>query len=352
MTSSLSSIATEKVATSFPRKKMTATKVTKVVYNTRYRRAQNMAIVIEKGMILPVECKSMVEKKTIAPLRNKKKTSKHTTDTSSTKSAKNHGERKKSREPRILPKGYTPRAFDVICAKGAFAFKHAGNVRFRHRVLERTKAYENAKSKDIKTKIICALVDQVRNEAHEHHGGDVGGFVRFDYDSQCWVELGDEAAKEKAGQTMREHIIRENPDLLEAKCAMRRNKRKNESKSKQRTRSLLFTSIRIPVTPSSSVADDHTPARTRNKDDESSVATSRTFFSPQPVSEYSVKEDSSDLMLISLEKLPTLVHMTSSDWGLVPDEKSSTDENTTSDDHRGVDFHYWNTFGRGLAGWS
>jgi hypothetical protein len=402
--SSLRPIASGKVATTI-RRKMTATKVTNIVYNTRSRSTKKMTtttanqIVVEKVIILPVECK-MVEKTTTAPRRHKNKRKKHKTFSTDSpeKIPNNYGECTKNRGPRMmLPRAFEPCEFDVICAKGAVAFQHAGNVRFRHLVLDRAEAYKNAKSKDVKTQIVNALVDLVRNEAHEHHGRGGGGFVRQceEDHSRYWVEIGDEAAREKAGQTIREHIIKANPALCHAKRARRRKQRKEMNtvvvpRQQQRTRTTILvpavsanlinevptfmqtrvpstkmssvvemqiekltektspsaSSLSIPVTPSA--ADDCTDRR-GNKNDESSVTTSRTSISPQLVSEYSVKEDSSDLMLISLEKLPSLVYMTSRDW-FVREDETSTDENTTSDDHHGDEFQ-WNTFERRLVGW-
>lgn len=132
-----------------------------------------------------------------------------------------------------LPLSFVPTARDVLCGKGKECYVHPGNEYFRKIVSSSLQRYALAKTKHDKGLIVMAIVDTVRQRS------PLGGFVRFDANTMSWYEIGDEAAREKAGQTIRDALIELDPSkkreklLKRAASKARRRLAKNIMANKQ-----------------------------------------------------------------------------------------------------------------------
>jgi hypothetical protein len=62
--------------------------------------------------------------------------------------------------------------------------------------------YDHASTKLEKTQVIAAVVRKVRADAREYNGG-AGGFVKKDYQTGLWYEIGDDKARDKVGHAIR-----------------------------------------------------------------------------------------------------------------------------------------------------
>lgn len=141
----------------------------------------------------------------------------------------------------ILPEGYEPKDFDVICAKGKYSYSHPGNKRFRSIVEASAEDYRSCKSKDNKSNIVM----QIMTFCYENKGG----FIRKDH-SGNWYEIGDEAAREKIGQSLREAITRADPVKKNRKKLQRAA---NRLAKKKYTAAMItnsqFTAPQVNLTP-------------------------------------------------------------------------------------------------------
>jgi hypothetical protein len=70
--------------------------------------------------------------------------------------------------------------------------------------------YEAAGTKKKKSRVVIDIVDRIRNERPE------GGFIRKDYDSGRWVEIGESKAREKVGHAIRIEIRKQRKTGLSA----------------------------------------------------------------------------------------------------------------------------------------
>lgn len=102
-----------------------------------------------------------------------------------------------------LPDDFMPGEKDVVCSWARQNHRHSGNIRFRKLVDEHAPAYVKAETKYEKTKVIADLIDRVRNDSPN------GGFVKRDFYSGRWYEIGIERARDKVG-----HAIRKAADKL------------------------------------------------------------------------------------------------------------------------------------------
>ena len=119
-----------------------------------------------------------------------------------------------------LVPGYQPNAFDVICARGNKAKKHAGNVRFRRIIKERFRSYDNAPTKVDKSVIVLGILREIQDKSPD------GGFIKK-VDGQ-WYSVGDNSAREKIGQSLRDLLHTKYSSSTQAK---RRKKQMMESKA-------------------------------------------------------------------------------------------------------------------------
>lgn len=85
----------------------------------------------------------------------------------------------------ILPIGYIPGEFEVICGRGIDCFNHIGNKRFRQIVNDHLDLYSRTKNKYEKSFIISYIINNVRNQSQH------GGFIRNDHSSTQYYEVGD-----------------------------------------------------------------------------------------------------------------------------------------------------------------
>jgi len=91
-----------------------------------------------------------------------------------------------------------PATSDVLFGRGTKINHHPGNVQFRRIVAEWKDLYLSTKRQRLEKSHICAfLVNQIR-----HVRG--GRFLRFDIKQKKWIEVGDEGARKKTGQALRE----------------------------------------------------------------------------------------------------------------------------------------------------
>lgn len=92
-----------------------------------------------------------------------------------------------------------PNRSDVLCGRGARINSHPGNVYFRALVNEYKHSYlDKHTRKLIKVNFASHIVKLIRST------DPPGRFLKQDIDTQYWKEIGDEKARKKAGQAMRE----------------------------------------------------------------------------------------------------------------------------------------------------
>mmetsp|Transcript_9147 Transcript_9147/g.14201 ORF Transcript_9147/g.14201 Transcript_9147/m.14201 type:complete len:270 (-) Transcript_9147:249-1058(-) len=96
---------------------------------------------------------------------------------------------------KILPPGYVPTDFDVICGKGLRVKRHPGNIRFRTTIRKYMPEFQNARSKLEKGVIYSNIMDYMQKD---------GGFVKQDKATQRWYEVSENVAREKIGQGFRD----------------------------------------------------------------------------------------------------------------------------------------------------
>jgi len=123
---------------------------------------------------------------------------------------------------RQLSPFFQPGAYDVICARGKTAHAHPGNQGFRELVKIHREAYATATTKYQKSQIVSRVTNVVRQSSPE------GGFVKNI--NGVWYEVGDRAAKEKIGQTMRDLLHKKYTSSTKAKARVRIQKRVEEYK--------------------------------------------------------------------------------------------------------------------------
>jgi hypothetical protein len=79
----------------------------------------------------------------------------------------------------------------------AFSLPTVGNQRFRKLVEHSAPLYLSAQTKLDKTQVIASVVDKVRRESPG------GGFVKRDFHTGLWFEIGDDKARDKTGHAIR-----------------------------------------------------------------------------------------------------------------------------------------------------
>jgi len=104
---------------------------------------------------------------------------------------------------------------DVLSGRGGRINSHAGNIKFRNLVDFHKHSYLAKTTKKLdKVKIADAIVKQIRN-MHPS-----GRFLKEDADFSCWKEIGDEKARKKAGQAMREKAPETRRELEEGRITL------------------------------------------------------------------------------------------------------------------------------------
>ena len=91
--------------------------------------------------------------------------------------------------------GIVPAKFDVLYERDKVSHSHVGNKRFRHIIKMNQVRYQNATSREAKTRITEDIIDIIRSRG--------GRFLKFDADSNEWTDVGDEKAHEKVSHALR-----------------------------------------------------------------------------------------------------------------------------------------------------
>ncbi|KAG7357373.1 hypothetical protein IV203_002061 [Nitzschia inconspicua] len=97
----------------------------------------------------------------------------------------------------FLPAWFVPTEKDVICGWARQNHRHKGNQRFRQLVEFSAPLYVAAKTKLEKTNVIQSVVEKVRRDSVG------GGFIKRDFQSGLWYEIGDDKARDKVGHAIR-----------------------------------------------------------------------------------------------------------------------------------------------------
>jgi hypothetical protein len=88
-----------------------------------------------------------------------------------------------------------PSHIDILCGRDKESYRHAGNRRFRAIISKYRDEYQNAKSRDDKTRITDEIVASIR-ECRER-------FLRKDKNTNMWYDVGDVYAHEKVSHALR-----------------------------------------------------------------------------------------------------------------------------------------------------
>lgn len=122
----------------------------------------------------------------------------------------------------MLPEGFEPGEYDVICGRGRKSFHHLGNSCFRDLVARCLERYANA-TKVEKSFVLSDVVNQVRQLSPN------GGFVKKDQSSGRWHEVGDFLAREKTSQAFRDALH----DLYKSSNTSKKKRRHAERTGRQ-----------------------------------------------------------------------------------------------------------------------
>jgi len=92
-----------------------------------------------------------------------------------------------------------PNKNDVLCGRGGTINSHQGNEQYRSIVESKKRVYLTARFKREKRLIATSIVDQIRKM------DPPGRFLQKDADTQTWFDIGEEKAREKTSQALREN---------------------------------------------------------------------------------------------------------------------------------------------------
>jgi hypothetical protein len=151
-------------------------------------------------------------------------------------------------KPETMPEGYIPSDSDVCCGRGKQHWRMTGNVNFRKHIHAAVGRYMAAPLRNHKSAVVASVVDEIRREG--------GNFIkeRKCGSSSHWHDIGDTAAREKVG-----HSLRDQTNNAATPVKARFAKQANEERRRASLPSLsvqLFTeeeTRRRPSLPSSSV---------------------------------------------------------------------------------------------------
>ena len=90
--------------------------------------------------------------------------------------------------------------YDVLCARGRSVSAHIGNRRFREIIGSHVPHYRDAKTKEEKTAISSSIVKLIRSQSPG------GRFLKEDPETGQYHDIGDEKAREKVSQSLREGV--------------------------------------------------------------------------------------------------------------------------------------------------
>lgn len=95
----------------------------------------------------------------------------------------------------------TPHNNDVLCGRGGTVNAHPGNEQYRKFVDRKKRLYLTARFKREKRLISSKIVDEIRNL------DPPGRFLLKDANSNVWRDIGDEKARDKTSQALRENAL-------------------------------------------------------------------------------------------------------------------------------------------------
>ncbi|KAL3808080.1 hypothetical protein ACHAXA_006842, partial [Cyclostephanos tholiformis] len=95
----------------------------------------------------------------------------------------------------------TPHHNDVLCGRGGTVNAHPGNEQYRKFVDQKKRLYLTARFKREKRLISSKIVDEIRNL------DPPGRFLLKDANSDVWRDIGDEKARDKTSQSLRENAL-------------------------------------------------------------------------------------------------------------------------------------------------
>jgi hypothetical protein len=100
-------------------------------------------------------------------------------------------------KPDTMPEGYIPSDLDVCCGRGGHNWNLPGNVNFRKLIHAAVGPYLAAPRRNNKTAVVASVVVEIRRQGghffKERHGSD-----------SPWYDIGDIAAREKVGHSLRD----------------------------------------------------------------------------------------------------------------------------------------------------
>jgi hypothetical protein len=105
--------------------------------------------------------------------------------------------------PLYIPPGFngqitTLNRNDVLCGKGSAISNFPGNVQLRTMAGRKKAEYLNSSIRMEKAYICAQLVLEIRSLTPP------GRFLKADKEEKCWIEIGDEIARKKVAQVLRE----------------------------------------------------------------------------------------------------------------------------------------------------
>jgi hypothetical protein len=118
----------------------------------------------------------------------------------------------------LLNKQPRPTQHDVLCGRGDSYFQHPANIFLRELMKTSLDRYTAAATKVEKSCVIGDIIATVKSR-----NDGTAKFLRFDKSTKAWYDIGDEATRQKIGQTVREIISNNDPEKR-AKRALKRSK--------------------------------------------------------------------------------------------------------------------------------
>jgi hypothetical protein len=95
--------------------------------------------------------------------------------------------------------GYVPSDSDVCCGRGKQHWNATGNVNFRKVIRASVARYMQGPLKTDKTAVVVSVVDEIRRQ-----GGRFLKQQQKDGSNGCWYDIGDAAARDKVGHSLRD----------------------------------------------------------------------------------------------------------------------------------------------------
>lgn len=122
-----------------------------------------------------------------------------------------------------------PTPSDVLCGRGGSINSHPGNERFRTLVEKRKRVYLTARFKREKRLIASSIVSEIRAL------DPPGRFLQLDKQSGMWKDIGDEKARDKTSQALRENAPTIRSEIEAEINEHRAELKKEEEKKSQET---------------------------------------------------------------------------------------------------------------------